>query len=190
MQITAYFLLLTETTRLQQSGTFSGPQFITCFLSTHEKRMMNIPISSCFYKRSHNFCEWEHASRFLHRITQTLPNENSGCVNGWLTVASQEGENSWLSTEIHRLQRHIVDCVIARGRGGKGQDSKVISQCDLHLKSEHEIWTRCSVRRQWMGNWLFFTECGMCRLKQGEFRGEWKFLRNYSEDIWNSLLFL
>lgn len=79
-------------------------------------------------------------------------------------LRAERGENSRPSTEIHGLQRHIVDCVIARGRGGKGQDSKDISQRDLHLKSEHEIWTRCSVRRHWMANWLFFfslsVECG------------------------------
>lgn len=135
---------------------FLEPQFITCVVSDHEMRMTNIPLSTCFYKRSHDFCA---RCRFLHWITQMLPNQKSGC-GGKRVIDSREprGENSWPSTEIRRLQRHIVYCVIARGRGVKGQDSKDISQCNLHLKREHEIWTRCSVRRQWMGNWLF---CGV-----------------------------
>lgn len=93
---------------------------------------------------------------FLHWITQTLPNQKSGCGGKWVIDSCEPGGENWPSTGIRRLQRHIVYCVIARGRGGKGHDSKDISQCDLQLKSEHEIWTRCSVRRQWVGNWLFY----------------------------------
>lgn len=73
MQITPYLLSLTETTRQQQSITFLEPQFITS-VSAHEMRMMNVPISTCFYKRSRDFWvrpgtrEQEHATGFCTEL--------------------------------------------------------------------------------------------------------------------------
>lgn len=118
-----YFLLLTKTTRRQQSVTFLEPQFGTCVVSDHEMRMTNIPISTCFYKRSHDLCEREQSCRFLHWIKR--PNVAKSKVR----LGRQTGDwQSWarrgkLLTVDRNPQAATPHCILCDRQRPRGQRS-------------------------------------------------------------------
>lgn len=131
VQITVNFLFLTEKTRERENATFSEPQFITRADSAHDLGMMNIPISTCFYKGSNDFCsrpgtrEWGQVFRMNYPKFVKLKVRLCKKMDDWQLWAKRG--NLW-------QQRHIVDGEIARGRSVKGQSSQDISLCDLHSK--------------------------------------------------------
>lgn len=189
MLIAAYFLLLTETTRQQQSVTFLEPQFITCAVSAHEMRKTNIPISSCFYQRSRDFCvrpgarERAQAAGFCTQLPKRCQIKSQAVsVLEWLTVVSQEGKTPARRQASAGCTATLYIVWSPEAAGWKVRPLRIYHSATSILKVSMKCGQGAvSGVREWVID--FFTECGMWRGKRREFRGEWKFLkilRNYS----------